>query len=229
MLILSRRVLPSLLGMRTRPSSRKILIFPSLVAVRWRTITPKHLLSGHVIARAPARDSTTTLQGSLLRPSARRSLLLTRTFSGLKLVTQMSRRPERWPAKSGQRTQARSLSTTSALRSTGRDKDLMRLPSSPLSGILPSKGKSTFGCTSSEFANIFQICPTTHFPGWSAQQRHHHHRTFPCIQGRGYVGLRPSCPGPRKGARCRCSHPPEVEWCALYGWNNGRYPEWKQQ
>lgn len=168
MLILRQRALPSLLGMRTRPMLRRTPISPSPVAVPWRTITPKHLLCGHVIARALARDSTTTPQGSLLRPSARRSLLLTRTFSGLKPVTQMSRRPESWPAKCGRRTPARSLSTTSALHSIGWDKDLMRLPSSPLFGILPSKGKPNTASTSLGFANFFQICPATHFPGWSA-------------------------------------------------------------
>lgn len=168
MLTLSQRALPSLLGMRTRPLLRRIPIFPSLVAVLWQTITPKHLLCGHVIARALARDSTTTLQGSLLRPSARRCLRLTQIFCGLKLVTQMSRRPEHSPAKCGQRTQARSLSTILALHSTGWDKDLMRLPSSLLSGILPSMGKPTIAPISLRSTNFFQICPATHFPGWSA-------------------------------------------------------------
>lgn len=141
MLILNQRALPSLLGMRTRPLLRRIPIFHSLVAVPWQMITPKHLLCGHVIARALARDSTTTPQGSLLRLSVRRSLHLTRIFSGLKLVTQMSRRPEHSPAKCGRHTRARSLSTILALHSTGWDKDSMRLPWSPLSGILPSMGK----------------------------------------------------------------------------------------
>lgn len=168
MLILRQRAPPSLLGMRTRPLLRRIPIFPLLVAVPWQMITPKHLLFGHVIARALARDSTTTPQGSLLRPSARRSLRLTQIFSGLKLVTQMSRRPEHSPAKCGRHTQARSLSTILALRSTGWDKDSMRLPSSPLSGILPSMGKLNITSVSLRSTNFFQICPATHFPGWSA-------------------------------------------------------------
>jgi hypothetical protein len=183
MLILSQRALPSHLGMRTRPLLRRIPIFLSLVAVLWQTITPKHLLCGHVIARALARDSTTTPQGSLLRPSARRSLHLTQIFSGLKLVTQMSRKPEHSPAKCGPLTQARSLSTILALHSTGWDKDLMRLPSSPSSGILPSKGKLKTASIPLRSTNFFQICPATHFPGWSAHKCHHHDRTFPCIQG----------------------------------------------
>lgn len=168
MLILSQRALPSLLGTRTRPLLRRILIFPSRVAVPWQTITPKHLLCGRVIAPAPARDSTTTPQGSLLRRSARRSSLLMQIFSGLKLVTQMSRRPEHSPAKCGRRTQARSLSTILALHSTGWVKDLMRLRSSPLSGILLSKGKLNTTSISLRSTNLFQIRPATYFPGWSA-------------------------------------------------------------
>lgn len=154
--------------MRTRPLLRRILIFPSLVAVPWQMITPKHLLCGRAIARVPARDSTTTPQGSLLRPSARRSSLLTQIFSGLKLVTQMSRKLERWPVKCGRRIQARSLSTILALHSTGWVKDLMRRRSSPLSGILLSKGKLNIASFSLRSTNLFQICPATYFPGWSS-------------------------------------------------------------
>lgn len=168
MLILSQRALPSLLGMRTRPLLRRIPICPSLVAVPWQMITPKHLLCGRVIARALARDSTTTPQGSLLRPSVRRSSPLTQIFSGLKLVTQMSRKLERWPAKCGRRTQARSLSTILALHSTGWVKDSMRLRSSPLSGILLSKGKLNTASVSVRSTNVFQIRPATYFPGWSS-------------------------------------------------------------
>jgi hypothetical protein len=108
MLILSRRALPRLLGMHTRPMSRRTPIFPSPVDVPWRTITLRHLLYGHVIARALARDSTTTPQDSPLRPNALRSSPLTQTFSGLRPVTQMLRKLELWPAKSAQRTQERS-------------------------------------------------------------------------------------------------------------------------
>lgn len=169
MLILSQRALPRLLGMHTRPMSRRTPIFPSPVAVPWQTITPRHLLYGHVIARALARDSTTTPRDSLLRPSVLRSSPLTQIFSGLRPVTQMLRKLELWPAKCAQRTQARSLSTTSALHSTGWDKDLMRLRSSPLSGILLSKGKLSITPLSLRSTNVFQICPATHFPSWSAQ------------------------------------------------------------
>lgn len=135
------KVLLKPLVTHTRSASRRTQTCPSPVDGSWPTTTPRLRLFGPATSPALGKVSTTTEPVSQLQPNAQRSLALTLTSSGSKLVTPTSKRLRSSQAKYGLPYPARNSSTTSALHSTGWVKALMRHLLSPSSGILHNTGK----------------------------------------------------------------------------------------